>query len=134
MSGTSVDAIDIVAVKIFDGSFDFIDAKSFQFEPKLRKEILELSRNSSELDDDELKIADQKLANAYGKAINEFLSSSEINIDEIEAVGLHGQTILHKPNAKKPFSLQIGDGQIVSNITGLTIIDDFRSSLSLIHI
>ena len=35
MSGTSVDAIDIVAVKIFDGSFNFIDAKSFQFEPKL---------------------------------------------------------------------------------------------------
>ena len=128
MSGTSVDAIDIVAVKIFDGSFDFIDAKSFQFEPTLRKEILELSRNSSELNEAELKLADRKLANAYGKAINEFLSSSEININDIVAVGLHGQTILHKPNAKKPFSLQIGDGQIVSDITGLTIIDDFRSS------
>ncbi len=128
MSGTSVDAIDIVAVKIFDDSFNFIDAKSFQFEPTLRKEILELSRNSSELNDAELKLADQKLANAYGKAINEFLSSSEININDIVAVGLHGQTILHKPNAKKPFSLQIGDGQIVSDITGLTIIDDFRSS------
>ena len=29
---------------------------------------------------------------------------------------------------KKPFTLQIGDGQIVSDITGLIIIDDFRSS------
>ena len=54
--------------------------------------------------------------------------SSEININDIVALGLHGQTILHKPNAEKPFSLQIGDGQIVSDITGLTIIDDFRSS------
>ena len=44
MSGTSVDAIDIVAVKIFDDSFDLVDATSFQFEPTLRNEILELSR------------------------------------------------------------------------------------------
>jgi Predicted molecular chaperone distantly related to HSP70-fold metalloproteases len=97
MSGTSVDAIDIVAVKIFDGSFNFIDAKSFQFEPKLRKEVLKLSRNSSELDDAELKIADQKLANAYGKAINEFLSNSQINTNDIVAVGLHGQTFFTNP-------------------------------------
>ena len=88
MSGTSVDAIDIVAVKIFDDSFNFIDAKSFQFEPTLRKEILELSRNSSELNETELKLADPKLANAYGKAINEFLSSSEINVNDIVALSL----------------------------------------------
>ena len=128
MSGTSVDAIDIVAVKIFDGSFDFIDAKSFQFEPTLRKEILKLSRNSSELNEAELKLADRKLANTYGVAINEFLLSSGINKYDVTALGLHGQTILHKPDAEKPFSLQIGDGQIVSNITGLTVVDDYRSS------
>ena len=128
MSGTSVDAIDIVAVKIFDDSFNFIDAKSFQFEPTLRKEILELSRNSSELNEAELKLADRKLANTYGVAINEFLLSSGINKNDVAALGLHGQTILHKPDAEKPFSLQIGDGQIVSNITGLTVVDDYRSS------
>ena len=128
MSGTSVDAIDIVGVQIFDDSFNFIDAKSFKFETTLRKEILELSRNSLELNNSELKLIDQKLARAYGKAINQFILSSEINKDDILAVGLHGQTILHKPDANNPFSLQIGDGQIVSDITGLTVIDDFRSS------
>jgi hypothetical protein len=34
MSGTSVDAIDIVAVEIFDDSIFFYDAFSFTFEKK----------------------------------------------------------------------------------------------------
>ena len=128
MSGTSVDAIDIVAVEIFDDSFNFFDAKSFKFETTLRKEILELSRNSLELNNSEFKLIDKRLANTYGEAINEFISQLKINKNNIAAVGLHGQTILHKPDSDNPFSLQIGDGQTVSDITGLTIIDDFRSA------
>jgi len=128
MSGTSVDAIDIVAVEIFDDSFNFINADSFEFEESLRKDILEISRSNSRLNKSAVKLVDQKLADTYGKAINEFISRSKINKSDIEAVGLHGQTILHKPNAENPFSLQVGDGQIVSNITGLTVIDDFRSA------
>ena len=128
MSGTSVDAIDIVAVEIFDDSIFFYDAFSFTFETTLRKEILELSRNSLELSNSELKLIDKKLAHAYGKAINEFIHISKVNKNDIVAVGLHGQTIFHQPDAEHPFSLQIGDGQIVSDITKLTIIDDFRSA------
>lgn len=128
MSGTSVDAIDIVAVEIFDDHFNFLSAESFNFEERLRKEILEISRSSSKLNNSAVKLIDQKLADTYGKVINEFISRSRINKNDIAAVGLHGQTILHQPNADQPFSLQIGDGQIVSDITGLKVINDFRSA------
>ncbi len=37
MSGTSVDAIDIVAVEIFDDRFNFLSAESFNFEERLKK-------------------------------------------------------------------------------------------------
>jgi len=128
MSGTSVDAIDIVAVEIFDDRFNFFSAESFNFEERLRKEILEISRSSSKLNNSAAKLIDQKLADTYGKVINEFISKSRINKNDIAAVGLHGQTILHQPDADQPFSLQIGDGQIVSDITGLKVINDFRSA------
>ena len=75
-----------------------------------------------------MKLIDQKLADSYGKVINEFISRSRINNNDIAAIGLHGQTILHQPDVDQPFSLQIGDGQIVSDITGLKVIDDFRSA------
>ena len=128
MSGTSVDAIDIVAVEIFDDCFNLLSTESFNFEERLRKEILEVSRNSSQLNTSEVKLIDQKLADSYGKVINEFISRSRINKNDIAAIGLHGQTILHQPDVDQPFSLQIGDGQIVSDITGLKVIDDFRSA------
>ena len=128
MSGTSVDAIDIVAVKIFDDSFNFIDAKSFTFDEELRNEILKKSRNSIELKESELWSLDQKLAHAYGLSINEFISKSKIKKNDISAVGLHGQTIIHQPEADNPFSLQLGNSQIVTEITDLIIIDDFRSA------
>ena len=128
MSGTSVDAMDVVAVEIFDDCFNLISTESFNFEERLRKEILEVSRNGSQLNTSEVKLIDQKLADSYGKVINEFISRSRINKNDIAAIGLHGQTILHQPDVDQPFSLQIGDGQIVSDITGLKVIDDFRSA------
>mgnify|MGYP001241193506 FL=1 len=129
MSGTSIDAIDIVLMEIFyDHSFAFLGGESFKFEKKLRKDILEISRNGFGISNADLKVIDQKLAHTYGESINDFISKLEINKNDIVAVGLHGQTILHQPNAINPMSLQIGDGQIVSDITGLTVIDDFRSA------
>ena len=78
MSGTSVDAIDIVAVEIFDDSIYFYDAFSFTFETTLRKEILELSRNGLELSNSELKLIgkDFKIIDSKkGDIVNEILKS-----------------------------------------------------------
>ncbi len=128
MSGTSVDAIDIVAVNIFENHYELIDAYSFNFEEELRNEILRESRDVLELKQSDLRLLDQKIAYVYGSTINEFLSKSTINKNDISAVGLHGQTIIHQPEADQPYSLQLGDSQIVSDITDLIIIDDFRSA------
>ena len=46
--------------------------------------------------------------------------------EDIRAIGCHGQTIRHRPAAKHPFTLQIGDPNRVSELTGLTVIGDLR--------
>ena len=39
--------------------------------------------------------------------------------DQGIAIGSHGQTIRHRPDADRPFSLQLGDGQHIAELTGI---------------
>ncbi|MCG6326404.1 anhydro-N-acetylmuramic acid kinase, partial [Vibrio alginolyticus] len=38
----------------------------------------------------------------------------------------HGQTVFHQPNGATPFTLQIGDHNILAARTGITTVADFR--------
>ena len=44
----------------------------------------------------------------------------------IRAIGSHGQTLAHGPDASPPFTLQIGNPAIIAERTGITTISDFR--------
>ena len=50
MSGTSVDAIDIVAIRIEDDHFSFVGGVNFEFPNHLRAKILEITRQEKEQD------------------------------------------------------------------------------------
>jgi len=40
-------------------------------------------------------------------------------------IGFHGHTVLHRPEERK--TLQIGDGQLLADLTGIDVVADFRS-------
>ena len=42
------------------------------------------------------------------------------------AIGSHGQTIRHHPDDPDPFTLQLGDPSLIAELTGITVIGDFR--------
>ena len=44
----------------------------------------------------------------------------------IDVVGFHGQTIWHRPERRR--TLQIGDGERLAEVTGISVVDDFRSA------
>jgi anhydro-N-acetylmuramic acid kinase len=46
----------------------------------------------------------------------------------IKAIGSHGQTLRHQPDAARPFSLQIGDADIIARDTGITTVANFRQA------
>ncbi len=48
-------------------------------------------------------------------------------LKSVTAIGLHGQTLWHEPDGKFPFSLQLGDANIVAVKTGIDVVCDFRS-------
>jgi len=70
---------------------------------------------------------DNRLGELFASAINEFIQINKINPKDINAIGLHGQTLWHAPNAEYPFSMQLGCPNVVSARTGIKVVSDFRS-------
>ena len=125
MSGTSLDGIDVALCKIDSTSCKLISAKEYPFDALLKKDILELIDGYSSLK----KIGEMniRLGLAFAHAVNRFMREKELKIADVNAVGLHGQTLWHSPNGEFPFSMQLGDPSMVVAKTGLRVVADFRS-------
>ena len=127
MSGTSVDAVDAVAVEITDHDYKIKSSHSEPFPAVLRAQILDLcdpQKESIQL----LAETDHQLGKLYAKATHQLLAKANLKAADITAIGCHGQTIRHRPSGSEqiPFSLQIGDANIVAADTNIPVVADFR--------
>ena len=66
------------------------------------------------------------MGNLFADSINAILKQENLSPSDIIAIGSHGQTLRHRPTNKNPFTLQIGDANIIAERTGITTIADFR--------
>ncbi len=122
MSGTSLDGIDVAAVKI-DGTFELIGASCYEIPHPLRKEILALT-SPTDNEIDRLGSLDTQLGLLFADCANSLIESLALNRKRLAAIGSHGQTIRHRPELG--FTLQIGDPNIIAEKTGITTVADFR--------
>ena len=67
------------------------------------------------------------LGKIFSEAVNKLLIQECLSSKDIRAIGSHGQTIKHSPNSPTPFSLQIGNAQLLANLTNIKTVSDFRS-------
>ena len=124
LSGTSVDGIDAALVR-FSPQPALVASHSMKFPADLRQELLALGvPGASEID--RLGSADVRLGRLFGQAVNQLLQQAGVNPGDIAAIGSHGQTIRHRPGGAAPFTLQIGDPNIIAATTGIPVIADFR--------
>ncbi len=126
MSGTSLDGVDI-AITTFDslGDLQFVSAQTFPFpiqlHRKLQSLIIEPQCRLQELGE-----VDIALGQLIGESVNQLLASQQLSKNNIVAIGSHGQTLFHSPIGEFPFSLQIGNANVIAEITGITTVADFR--------
>lgn len=125
MSGTSVDGVDSVLVNFNKGKAEVISSYSQDFPLDLREDIFNLLVDYS-ISLEKLGEMDHRLGIIYSECVNILLKKSEVAADNVIAIGCHGQTIMHKPESKYPFSMQIGDGNIVAARTGISTVNDLR--------
>jgi anhydro-N-acetylmuramic acid kinase len=150
MSGTSMDGIDaaliytdgLLEVKHINGaSLDYSKEfrlllraaeYSFQHNNGLNNQVdldnylttVDVSRAQLELELGEAITTEaiiRKLTQLHGELVIKLIPDGQIK-DMV--IGFHGQTVYHNPSQK--ISLQIGDGQLLANITGLPVVNNFR--------
>ncbi|WP_097461938.1 anhydro-N-acetylmuramic acid kinase [Mangrovitalea sediminis] len=124
MSGTSMDAVDGVLVSFFPDRVHLTCTHSMPYPAELREGLLRLVNNQGTPED--LGTADQWVGEVFAQCTNELIAASGIDRKHIAAIGSHGQTLRHHPGGPHPFSLQIGDPNVIAERTGLTTVADFR--------
>jgi anhydro-N-acetylmuramic acid kinase len=125
ISGTSLDGVDAVAVDLHDDQPHLISSHLEAYTPQLRASLRTLCQpGNSEID--RMGELDKQVAFTFASACLKLLAQAKLAPQQITAIGSHGQTIRHRPDAKNPFTLQIGDPNTIVELTGITTVADFR--------
>jgi anhydro-N-acetylmuramic acid kinase len=127
MSGTSADGIDAVVAEI-TGSGRRLRARVLAhvhqpFSPAMRQRILHLCLHGTVAEICELNFV---LGEQFARAALAVIRRAKRKPENIAAIGSHGQTIHHLPNARTPSTLQIGEPAVIAERTGITTVADFR--------
>jgi len=124
MSGTSLDGIDAVLVDLGQAKPLQLSQFFLPFDDALKNSLLALHRPvHNELH--QAQITGNQLARLYASAVNSLLVQANTPHHQVKAVGCHGQTIRHCP--EHGYSLQIGNAALLTELTDITVVSDFRS-------
>jgi anhydro-N-acetylmuramic acid kinase len=139
MTGNSMDAADFVLTEFSADSMQDICTYSASYSLPMQKrmsamrelvfnktadEIMQIS-GFKELHDDYIK--------HLAAAVNRMCLINGLDKSQINAIGFHGKTLDHNPpskvkQTKQPaYTLQIGSGQMLADLTGIPVVYDFRS-------
>jgi len=121
MSGTSLDGVDLVYVKIgFKDKFYFEihNYQTVSYSSQWKQNLI----NGFKLSGESLKNLDKDYGALLAKMISTFIK--ENNIKKIDLIASHGHTIFHKP--EKGYTLQIGNGPEIQKLNKIKTICDFR--------
>lgn len=125
MSGTSMDGIDSTVVSFENEKPKLIGTHATPISTELKSTLLTLCQGK-QIEIQLLGETDTQLGLLFSENILQLLKKTGISASDVIAIGSHGQTIYHHPNATYPFTLQIGDPNIIAAKTGITTVADFR--------
>ncbi|AUG04611.1 anhydro-N-acetylmuramic acid kinase [Pseudomonas sp. 09C 129] len=123
MSGTSLDGLDIALIEQTP-AIRLIATHYIPMPESLRAELLGLCASGP----DEIArsaIAQQNWVKLAAQGIHSLLAQQKLKPADIRAIGSHGQTIRHEP--ARGFTVQIGNPALLTELTGITVVSDFRS-------
>lgn len=125
MSGTSLDAIDVVAAEFSRMPPQVAAFAQLPLPDALRSRIRQFAE-SGVGDLDEIARLDVELGERFAEAVQHILQAAKWNADSVFAIGSHGQTLRHGPGSSPRFTWQIGDAHVIAERTGIRTVADFR--------
>jgi anhydro-N-acetylmuramic acid kinase len=125
MSGTSMDGIDVAALTT-DGLDHVVlgPSATFDYPETLRSDLLAHLAEAGRFETESFPELEAAVTEAHADAALRFIHSFGIVRDDVAVIGMHGQTMLHRPERR--FTCQLGNGQQAANRTGLPVVCRFR--------
>ena len=121
-----MDAIDAVLVDFDEAPLRIVAASATAFDPALKRRIAAVLDTPTGVALDELGQIDVELARSFARAVQALLLEAGISPESVTALGCHGQTLRHRPDLTPPFTWQIGDPNTLAEMSGITVVADFR--------
>jgi len=128
ISGTSMDGIDAVLVRFDEGKLSIAASMKQDYSSELRARLFTASREPETCTVDALGELHSEVGGCFRDAALALLAQGGMDAAAIRAIGSHGQTLRHRPDAVHPFTLQIGDPAIIAAGTGIDTVADFRAA------
>lgn len=132
MSGTSLDGIDAALIQT-DGEHVAVACGALSLPYKddqrlLLQQALEAARTwaADTPMPEVIAHAEQELTQAHAAAVNALLAQTGTKPEDVDIVGFHGQTVLHRPDEGR--TEQIGLGALLADSVGIDVVYDFRSA------
>jgi anhydro-N-acetylmuramic acid kinase len=128
MSGTSMDGIDAVIADFNDDGVDIIATHERPYAETLQHALLKAVATPVDQPIENIGSLDRQVGEHFRDAALELLGKSGVGAGDVRAIGSHGQTVRHQPDAVAPYTLQIGNPALIAGGTGITTVADFRSA------
>jgi len=125
MSGTSMDGVDATLVRFNAADLEVLATHTAAYPSSLYEALENLACGQTARGQaEDLGRLDIAVGDAFTKAADELIAMTGVARDAVQAIGSHGQTVLHRPDLG--FSIQIGDPARIAQRTGITTVADFR--------
>ncbi|MEL6622868.1 MAG: anhydro-N-acetylmuramic acid kinase [Pseudomonadota bacterium] len=132
MSGTSMDGVDIAIIET-DGETVWRRRAgvTMSYPQDIRRSISSAIADAAQVSDRRerpgcLGHVERILTEFHGRAVLEFARATALDLNTVDVIGFHGQTVLHRPEAA--LTLQLGDGHELARTLGRPVAFDLRAA------
>jgi len=132
MSGTSLDGVDVALIETDGETITRLGPVGYRAYPNEERLLLQQAFGAASTLTDRaarpgpLSEAESLVTGAHFQAIEAFLREHGIAREAVDVVGFHGQTVLHRPEAR--LTVQIGDGALLAKQLRIPVVYDFRAA------
>jgi len=121
-----MDGVEAVLLEIEAGRVAIRAAHHHDYPADLRARLERAVGHPDGVTPDELGELDVLVGASFAEATQVLLRSSGTRRESVRAIGSHGQTLLHRPRGNAPFTLQIGDPNVIAERCAIDVVADFR--------
>ena len=121
-----MDGIDAALVGFGGSTVDIVATHEHDYPADLKHNLLAARDDANLKRCSDVPDLHRAVGECFRDAALELLSKAGISESSVCAIGSHGQTLRHEPGADEPYSLQIGDPDVIATGTGITTVADFR--------